>query len=415
MNKVDCMVTLSLKPKTNPEGRMKIRLWLSLVIMLLVLTACASTPTATPALSTITLPTNTPVPTMTSTVTPTATLTRILTAIPTSRPPTLRDYADKIGFKIGFYYQGNTPEFLQVASKHFNLGQIFIGWPYSEPSQGNFDFTALQYYTSFAERHKMATQAGMLVWQADLPEWVRRGNFSRDELIDVMQKHIKGLMSPYRGKVDQWLVVNESYLSPYRPNDLFYKTIGMEYIEIVFRVAREADPSAILIYNDACNWTAKGICTPLTRQIVEMLKPKGLIDGVGLQMHLLQSENAPPEKSDVIATMISYGVPIYVTEFDVNLRNVRGTQDERYAFQANVYREMLEACLESGMCKSFTIFGISDKLSVWETEKSIDGYSPNADPLPFDDNFKPKPAYFAMLEVLQRFAEQKDAIPTVKP
>jgi endo-1,4-beta-xylanase len=77
---------------------------------------------------------------------------------------------------------------------------------------------------------------------------------------------------------------------------------------------------------------------------------------------------------------------------------------------------MLEACLESGVCKGFTIWGFSDKDSVWETQKDIDGYSPKADPLLYDDNFSPKPAYFAVLEVLRRFAQQNPTLtPTVKP
>ena len=88
------------------------------------------------------------------------------------------------------------------------------------------------------------------------------------------------------------------------------------------------------------------------------LLPQGLLDGVGLQMHLLQSDTVPPDKQDVITTMKSYGLPVYVTEFDVNLRNVPGDQETRYAFQAKVYQDMLETCLQSGVCKGLTVFGI---------------------------------------------------------
>ena len=84
MDKVDCIGTFYQKPKTNPEGRMKIRLWLSLVIMLLVLTACApvaATPTEIPPTSTE-MPaeaTKTSIPTETPTITPTITPTSIPT------------------------------------------------------------------------------------------------------------------------------------------------------------------------------------------------------------------------------------------------------------------------------------------------------------------------------------------------
>ncbi len=246
----------------------------------------------------------------------------------------------------------------------------------------------------------------MLVWPADLPDWVKNGNFSRDELTAILRNHITQIVTPYKGKINEWVVVNEPYFNPYRQNDIFYKTIGLDYIEIAFRAARESDPSATLIYNDALNETAKGLTTQLTHQIVQMLKSKDLIDGVGIEGHMLQYQPMP-DKNDVIATMRSYGVPVYVTEFDVNLKDVSGTQEQRFAFQANAYKEMLEACLESGVCKGFTIWGISDKNSVWETQKGLDGYSPKANPLLYDDNLNPKPAYFALLQVLQQFAQQK--------
>jgi endo-1,4-beta-xylanase len=100
----------------------------------------------------------------------------------------------------------------------------------------------------------------------------------------------------------------------------------------------------------------------------------GLIDGVGLQMHL--DGSAPPAKEAVIATMRSYALPVYVTEFDVNMTHVGGTQSDTDALQASVYRDMLEACLESGVCKSFTVWGIGDKYSWPQAYQSL----PNADP-----------------------------------
>ena len=81
-------------------------------------------------------------------------------------------------------------------------------------------------------------------------------------------------------------------------------------------------------------------------------------------MHL-QGSN-PPDKQDVISTMKSYDIPVYVTEFDVNMKDVGGTQEDRFSQQAIIYKNMLEAALELEACKDFLIFGLVDKLSVWE-------------------------------------------------
>jgi endo-1,4-beta-xylanase len=202
-------------------------------------------------------------------------------------------------------------------------------------------------------------------------------------------------------------VVNEPYIYPYRLNDVFYNTIGLEYIEIAFQAAREADPTATLIYNDSDNHSSSGIITNLSREIVQRLKEEGLIDGVGLQMHLDGSN--PPDKDDVITTMRSYDVPVYVTEFDVNMKNVYGTVEEKYEIQAKIYGDMIEACLESNVCKSFSVWGIGDHYSWIETQQWYQHYSKEGDPTMYDDSWQPKPAYYAMLEVLSLFDEQDNA------
>jgi endo-1,4-beta-xylanase len=84
------------------------------------------------------------------------------------------------------------------------------------------------------------------------------------------------------------------------------------------------------------------------------------------------------------------------------MKDVPGTQEERYAKQAEIYKEMLEACLESGVCKSFTVWGIGDKYSWIETQEWYSEYSPEGIPTLFDDNLKPKPAYFAIRDILAK-------------
>jgi len=94
------------------------------------------------------------------------------------------------------------------------------------------------------------------------------------------------------------------------------------------------------------------------------------------------------------------GVRIYITEFDVNLQNYPGTQQQRWQFEAGVYRDMLTACLESGVCDSFTTWGVSDSTSYLSCKDPWCDQLLNSDPLMFDHNFNPKPAYFAMQSVL---------------
>jgi endo-1,4-beta-xylanase len=164
---------------------------------------------------------------------------------------------------------------------------------------------------------------------------------------------------------------------------------------MAFKAARAADPSAKLIYNDTENQRSDGLTTALTQQIVKRLHSEGLIDMVGLQMHLDASYYATAQ--DVINTMRSYGVPVAITEFDIDLNTVKGTQASRLALQAKIASETIQACRQSKVCKEITFWGIEDDYS-WLRE-AVSGEK-NAAPTMFDNNRNPKPFYYAVRKAL---------------
>ncbi len=330
---------------------------------------------------------------------------------------TMRGMADKINFKIGgavggYGFANDYNNLVKVQAREFNLGQINVGWRFTEPERGKNYFNPVDSDTNLATRNGMQTYGHLVIWGCgSLPDWIAKGTFSRPELIQIIQDRVATLLQRYKGKIQTWNVVNE-YQGCNR--DVFDAIVGLDYVETAFRAARQADPSAILVYNDYWNHSLdstdslygkyNGRRTEITRQVVQNLKSKGLIDGVGLQMHLFG--NIPPNKQDVIATMKSYGLPVYVSEFDVNMKDVKGTRDERFKIQARIYKEMVQAAIESGVCKGFSILGVIDRLSTWQSVPDYPFYSPDANPLPFDDNFQPKPAYFAILAALLSEAQQ---------
>ena len=285
---------------------------------------------------------------------------------------------------------------VEIQSREFNLGEIGLHWELSEAERGQYRFDSFLNNLAVARAASMRTFALSMIWASALPRWVREGSFSRDELIRVMYERISSCLERFGEGVETFGVVNEAY----DREDLFRAVIGPEYVELAFAFVRQQLPSARLLYNDFYNHSEQSPRTAVTREIVSRLTDKGLIDYVGLEMHLTGDQ--PPDKADVIRTMQSYGLPVFVTEFDVNLSQVRGTREERLARQANVYGDMLAAAIESGVCNNFVVFQIVDKFTIWETIPAFRGYSPDADPSPYDDDFSPKPAYFALADVLRR-------------
>lgn len=266
-----------------------------------------------------------------------------------------------------------------------------------QPQQGVFDFSKSDAMVAFGASRGLRMRAHTLVWHNQLPDWVRRDSQlrSRQEMIDIMTEHIRTVMTHYRGKFAEWDVVNEAVaedgaLGAASP---WYERIGPEYVEIAFRAARSADPSAKLFYND------DGLGQPGRRQdgvyrLVRDLKAKGLIDGVGFQSHI---SNTYYLDTPVLVTSLnrfaSLGLQVAITEADVRIHvdSPPMSYADSLQLQRDRYARLAAACHQVSACTSFTVWGISDRDSWFGADQA---------PLLFDTNFAKKPAYDAVVRTL---------------
>lgn len=344
-----------------------------------------------------------------------------------SREPTLKALAERCGVSLGTefsWWRMQDPRYYNLIFENYNtLILSEFSWKGFWRGRGDYDFESLDRIVDWAVRHGFRVRASHLVWGATeassavIPDWLRNGNFSQDEYIQILKEHVTTVVNHYKGRVTEWSIANEAVSrSAWRGSDFWMDKIGPQYIEMSFQWAREADPNAVLIFNDYNNESPRdGETRRIINgmyQTVRDLKARGVpMDVVGMQMHLLLKYSSPiaPKKQDVIETMRKFGelgVKIYITEFDVDVHRVPGTQQERWQYQANLYRDMLEACLESGVCTSFATWGVSDSTSWITCQEPWCVNVPDADPLMFDKDFKPKPAYFAVMDVLSRCTQQ---------
>jgi len=313
---------------------------------------------------------------------------------------TIKILADWQGLKIGSLYGGNNTtdqdfvNILKLQKQEFNLGVIYQGMNCCvENQKGVFTLDILRYLVKETKNSNMSLMLHSIVWSWEIPEWLKN-TASKDEWSNSLREYIKVVLSETKGESPVVIVVNEYK----NPKDTIYQKLGTDYLEMAFQEARTVSPSAILIYNDYENETIAGSRYKLTMDVVKQLSEKSLLDGVGLEMHL--SGSKPPSKDDVILAMKSYGLPIYLTEFDVNMRDVQGDSKTRMIKQAQIYKDIMDACIESQVCKYIVPFQLGDKFSVWENDPKFFGYSKNADPTIYDDDLRPKPAYYAIIQSL---------------
>lgn len=170
---------------------------------------------------------------------------------------------------------------------------------------------------------------------------------------------------------------------------------GRAYIEQAFRWAREADPAALLFYNEggAEGMNAK---SDAVYAMVKDFRNHGIpIDGVGLQMHISQDFDTSTLAQNM-ERLTALGLQVHITELDIPLpiKGARGFLAEDVQRQADLYRRVAHICLQNTGCKAIQTWGFTDKYS-WVGSQS---HGARGGALLFDNFYKPKPAYEAMLE-----------------
>jgi endo-1,4-beta-xylanase len=341
-------------------------------------------------------------------------------------PPnlTLRQLAQNAGLELGAAPGAVSGVTANAAYQKFIASQFTtritgVPWNAIRPSRDVFDFSPPNSWADWsmqlAADNAMRSHGYHLVWSSSLPNWLVNGNFGAGELNDILREHISTVAGRYKGRMNVWVVSNEHvarklYVKTLAEN-FWYLKLGDDYVEKALWWAKEADPGATLIINEDMNDGSRVEITNGFYELAKGLKAKGApLDGVGMQMHLMVSNpNANSEISlaSVSALMDRYhqlGLKVFVTEFDVDLRNVAGTDADRFVVQAGIYRDMFEAALDSGACKSFSLFNPGDKYSwlVVDPNAAHGGPAQRAAPTPWDESLNQKPAYDAMVGVLLR-------------
>lgn len=285
-------------------------------------------------------------------------------------------------------------QYTAVASREFNYltAEYQMKWNVIEPSRGTRDFGPGDAIGAYAASQGMRLKGHTLLWHGATPSWVNA--LGTEDLRSAIDQHIRAVLSHYRGRVHAWDVVNEAVAdngSSLR-DTVFRQKLGDRYIADAFRVAREADPSALLFYNDYGGEGTNAKADRIYGLLQDLLASGVPIDGVGLQMHV--SATGRPSDAAIAANMrrlAGLGLIVHISEMDVRINSVGGTPQTRLEVQRMTYRDVVRVCRMEPRCEAVTFWGFTDA-HTW-----ISGDSP----LLFDAQYAPKPAYYGVLDALR--------------
>lgn len=339
-------------------------------------------------------------------------------AVPTlAENATLREAAEARGLLIGAATNAgiitrDEPGYVSTEHKHFSLtvaeNSCKVGPIHPEPNNYNFDGCDAVF--AAAAKAKQKVRGHNLCWHSQNPSWLN-SSLSHDQLVEALNEHIHTVVSRYGEKAYAWDVVNEAVADGGEQpanSSLLKKDFAPwlpkvpDFIDRAFTAARKVGgPAVKLFYNDYGMEPINPKSDRAYEMVKGMLKRGVPIDGVGFQSHLQNSflDHIPSMEKN-LRRFADLGLEVHITELDVRACNAK-TKCDAAALQkqAQVYAGLLKMCLSISKCKAFMMWGFTDK-HTWITNFQNPTHKDEM-PLPFDMQYKKKPAFFSMLQVLQ--------------
>ncbi len=285
-------------------------------------------------------------------------------------------------------------------------------WDAVHPAPGVYDFASADALVAFAKANHQQVRGHTLLWHSQNPAWVTAASqtWTCDQARAVLEDHIRTVVGHFRGEIYQWDVANEIFQDTWDNGGVRLRTEANPFlkacaddpvalIEDAFRWAHDADPHAVLFLND---YNAEGINekTDAYYTLAQRMLADGVpLGGFGAQGHLSLLYGFDTSIQANFERFAALGLQVAVTEADVRIPlqpGETGPTPEQVAVQAERYDAMLTACLNVTACTSFTVWGFPDANSWVPDVFPGEGWATI-----FEDDYSPKPAFYAMLQSLR--------------
>ncbi len=259
---------------------------------------------------------------------------------------------------------------------------------------------------NFCRENGIKMRGHCLVWHNQFSDWMlydESGNFVDKEVFYARLKdHIQTVMNRYKDVIYAWDVVNEAMsdggTNPYRESKL-YQLCGDEFIAKAFQFAREADPKAVLFYNDY-NECDRRKSRNIYNMVLKMRSNGVPIDGIGMQGHYNIFKPTVEELDAALALYSPLVEHIHITELDVRVNREMGGQlqfsQEGAALSDSV--QALHTQQYEHLFKTFQKYRDKiDCVTFWNLHDGCSWLGERNHPLLFDKALQPKPAYHRLV------------------
>ena len=311
----------------------------------------------------------------------------------------------------------NDPEQVAIIKKEYNsiTAENDMKPGSVHPQEGVWNWKNADAIADFCRQNGIKLRGHCLVWHSQFCDWMFTDKDGKDVSKEVfyerLREHIHTVVNRYKDIVYAWDVVNEAMSdagpgrgwggrepNPYRESRL-YKLCGDEFIAKAFQFAHEADPNAILFYNDY------NAATPAKRDriynMVKKMQAAGVpITGIGMQGHYNAYGPSDKDVEDAIVKYKELVKHIHITELDIRLNEEMGGQLQFSRGTEGAAPSHLVAMQTDRYASFFRIFrkyqDVIDNVTFWNVSDRDSWVGVNNHPLPYDENLKPKNVYYVI-------------------
>ncbi|MDZ7400815.1 MAG: endo-1,4-beta-xylanase [candidate division KSB1 bacterium] len=201
-------------------------------------------------------------------------------------------------------------------------------WGSVEVVQGQYNWAPLDKIYTFAANHKMPFKYHTLIWGQQQPGWINSlDSTAQRAKIEEWIRRV-GERYPKMAMVD---VVNEPFHAPpaYK-NALGGDGItGWDWVITAFQLARKYCPDTTKLLINEYNILHSNSQTINYINLINLLKDRNLIDGIGIQGHYFEFRSDLRATSNIyiydintikanLDKLATLGLPIYISEFDID-------------------------------------------------------------------------------------------------
>ena len=306
------------------------------------------------------------------------------------------------------------------------------------PAEGVWNWGAADSIANYCRENGIKLRGHCLCWHSQFSDWMftdKKGRPVKKEVFyKRLREHIHTVVNRYKDIVYCWDVVNEAIEDNPRPSFVdgrfvpgnpyresrHWKLCGDEFIAKAFEFAHEADPNALLFYNDYNE------CDPGKRDriynMVKKMQEQGVpIHGIGMQGHY---NIYGPSEEDIDAAITKYSElvkHIHVTELDIRTNTEMGGQLRFSRGEAKPLAPYLQTLQNDQYNRIFRVFrkhrDVIDCVTFWNLSDRDSWLGVNNHPLPFDEQYKPKQVYNIIRDfnpALDNYTVKEDFRPNVK-